>query len=140
MDAVSAKKVKKLERLLPYIDYLKLNVMELQALTTEATVEDALLSPILNECNTLLITNKAFDVIVATKHKKEYYTPLQLDHVVNASGAGDAFLSGFIHGVIRKMNQTKQMEYAFKLAHLTLQHPTSAIEALAKNNLEDINE
>jgi len=140
MDAVSAKKVHKLETLLPYIDYVKLNVLELCALTGEATLEAALLSPKLTNANTLIITNKDNHIIVKSKHKETLYEPNLIDHIVNASGAGDAFLSGFIHGVVHKYDEYTQINYALKMAKATLLYNASTNEELTLEEVERINE
>lgn len=140
MDAVSAKKVSKLERLLPYIDYLKLNVMELCKLTNETNAENALLSPLLEHSNTLVVTNKEYDIAVKTQRKTSYYKPLQIQDIVNTSGAGDAFMSGFIHGVLHGKDQETQITYALRLAQLTLHHEASAKEILTKEEVSYIHE
>jgi pseudouridine kinase len=125
MDAVSAEKVIKLKGLLKYITLLKLNVKELKALSDKATVDlqiDDLLSQGLLK---ILVTNSGNEIIFKSKNECIKSMPLEAATIINSSGAGDAFLGGFIHGIINDKSLAHCLEIAKKTAFLTLQSSTS---------------
>lgn len=136
MDAVSAEKVVKLKGLLQYITLLKLNVKELNALSDKETVDlrmDDLLSRGLAK---ILITNSGNEIIYKSKNEHIKTMPLKADTIVNSSGAGDAFLGGFIHGILNEKSLAHCMEIAKKTAFLTLQSATSTNTNITLSEVE----
>jgi len=128
MDAVSAKKVTKLRNLLKYITVLKVNRLELSVLSKEATVKEQI-TDLLNEgLKEIIVTDKEKDVFYANKTELITVKPYDKEVIVNASGAGDAFISGFTHGVNQGLTINEKLEQALKLANLTLDVTTSTIE------------
>ncbi len=136
MDAVSAHKVVKLKNHLSYISVLKLNQIELNELTMETAVINQIDELHLKGANTLLITNQDKDIILSKKEKREVITPLKHDNIVNATGAGDAFLSGYVHGMLKGVTDMEKLKFAVKVAYITLSSNNSTSELL---NIEEVN-
>ena len=116
MDAVSAHKVHKLQNHLDKIDYLKVNNIELNELTNNlglAYFED-------KTVNNIIVTNQDKEILFYDG--KEYrYTPKQVNKIVNASGAGDAFISGFTKGLSLQLSIDKCIQLAINTATITLE-------------------
>lgn len=136
MDAVSAKKVVKLKSHLSNISVLKVNQIELNELSSELGLKNQITDLHNKGANTLLITNQDKDVILSEKGSTEVITPLKHDNIVNATGAGDAFLSGFVHGMLKGVNNLEKLRFAIKVAYLTLSSDNSTSELL---NIEEVN-
>jgi pseudouridine kinase len=128
MDAVSAKKASKLNDLLPYITILKVNTLELSVLSQKSELKMQISDLLSRGIKELLVTNKHEDIYYATKDVLKIVKPYQCSNIINATGAGDAFISGFIHGVNNDYTIDKKIEEALKLAYLTLQVDKSTIE------------
>ena len=114
MDGVSAHKVHKLKNNLHKIDYLKLNQIELVELTNNKGLtyfEDMDIN--------LIITNQDKDIIYYDGEIKRY-NPKPIKKIINASGAGDAFISGFIKGLSLQLPIDNCIEIAINTAHITL--------------------
>lgn len=121
MDAVSAKKVVKIKDLLKYISLLKVNLMELNTLSEKDTTDlkiDDLLSRGLKE---IIVTNSSSKIIFKSNSKHIKTMPIAAKTIINASGAGDAFVSGFIHGIINNKTTEDCMEIGKEIAFQTLQ-------------------
>ena len=63
-------------------------------------------------------------------------TPLKHDNIVNATGAGDAFLSGYVHGMLKGVTDMEKLKFAVKVAYITLSSNNSTSELL---NIEEVN-
>jgi pseudouridine kinase len=136
IDAVSAEKVVKLKGLLNCISLLKVNLKELKALSDKATVDlsiDDLLSQGLEK---ILITNSGNEIIYKSKIEQIKTMPVDATTIVNSSGAGDAFLGGFIHGIINKKSIDQCLEIAKKTAFLTLQSSNSTNTNITLSDVE----
>jgi len=140
MDAVSAKKVNKLKNILSKINYLKLNHIELCELAGEKNIMLSINKLNNKGAKTLLITNQSEEIIVSTKNGLFKYKPLKIDEIINATGAGDAFISGFTHGLINGYSLDQRIDYAISMAHLTLQSNNSTNEHITLKEVEIINE
>ena len=136
MDAVSAHKVVKLEKQLSKISVLKLNQIELNEITIQNKVNDQINELHLKGANTLLITNRDKDVILSKKDSREIITPLIHNNIVNATGAGDAFLSGYVHGMLQGVSDLEKLELACKVSYITLSSDDSTSDLL---NIEEVN-
>ena len=119
MDAVSAHKVHKLHSIIDKIDYLKLNHIECMELTKEDTLEKQIKELEKLKANTVIITNQDKDITVIENSVTSYKTIPCID-IVNASGAGDGFISGFIKGVSLDKSISESIDYAKKVAYITL--------------------
>ena len=140
MDAVSTKKVTKISNLLQYIDLLKVNQIELNKLSNKKDLLAQTKELQSLGVSTILVTNQGNDIILAAKDEVIITSPIKLDKIVNASGAGDAFLSGFVHGMIHKLSNQEKLLYAKKLAYLTLLSHNSTNDLLTKEEVKKVNE
>ena len=136
MDAVSAHKVVKLEKHLKNISVLKLNQIELNEITNESEVINQINELHLKGANSLLITNQDKDVVLSKKDGTEVISPLKINNIVNATGAGDGFLSGYVHGMLTGVNDLEKLKFAVKVAYITLSSDNSTSELL---NIEEVN-
>jgi pseudouridine kinase len=136
MDAVSTKKVVKINDLLKHISLLKVNLMELEILSDKVTTDlkiDDLLSRGLKE---IIVTNSSKEIIFKSKHKHIKTMPIEAKTIVNASGAGDAFISGFVHGIINNNTTDDCMGIAKKMAFQTLQSINSTNNNISLSSFE----
>ncbi len=140
MDAVSTKKVMKIANLLKYIDLLKVNRLELDKLSNEQILLNQITDLQKRGATKIIITNQDQEITLVTKEEILTTNPISLTNVINASGAGDAFLSGFVHGMIHGLNNQKSLLYAKKLAYLTLLSNNSTNNLLTKEKVDEVNE
>lgn len=139
MDAVSTKKVIKITNLLKHIDLLKVNQLELNKLSKKEDLESQINDLLEKGVSSLLVTNQDKVIKLATKEGIISSVPLKIAKIINASGAGDAFLSGFVHGMIHQLSNQEKLLYAKKLAYITLLSHNSTNELLSKEEVEKIN-
>lgn len=119
LDAVSAHKVSKLRNILHHIDYLKCNQFELEELTQKKNLEEQIDFLQEQKAKTVIITNQEKDIKVYNKEIKSYKT-IPIKHIVNATGAGDGFISGFIKGIIEEKTIDQAIEIAKRVAYITM--------------------
>jgi len=136
MDAVSAEKATKLKGLLKYIDLLKLNRIELNALSDKKTIDEKTVDLLNQGLCKVIITNADQEIIYSSKDEKINTMPIKVPKIISSSGAGDAFLAGFTHGIIHKKSTQDCMEIAKKTACLTLQSPYSTNQNITKSDVE----
>lgn len=136
MDAVSAHKVGKLKKHLSSISVLKLNQIELNEITIENEVTKQIEELHLKGANCLLITNQDKDAVLSRKDSTEVIPTLKTNNIVNATGAGDGFLSGFVHGMLKGVSDIEKLKFAVKVAYITLSSNNSTSELL---NIEEVN-
>ncbi|AIO19033.1 Pseudouridine kinase [Candidatus Izimaplasma bacterium HR1] len=128
LDAVSAKKVVKLQSLLKYISVLKVNQIELDVLSKEDTTINQINDLLKQGVKELLVTNKQNPVFYASNDYTEKYETIPCNNIVNATGAGDAFISGYIQALINQKPIAERILNANTLANKTLQSTISTIE------------
>jgi pseudouridine kinase len=131
MDAVSAHKINKIIPYLDKIDVLKVNHIEYDKLL-ELCQEGDIEVPSSLE---LLVSNgeKAIDLYTPNKQS---VMPITCDSIINASGAGDGLLSGYIHGLLNNKSKEVCLDYARKVAHITLQCDDATNKDLSKEGIE----
>lgn len=127
MDAVSAVKAVKLNSLLPNIDILKVNLIELNALSKKENINDKLIDLINRGLSAAILTNSEKEIIYKSKVEKKYTIPIEIRNIKNATGAGDAFVSGFIHSFMRNKPIELCLETAKQIAHECLNSPVATI-------------
>jgi len=128
MDAVSASKALKLKGLLSSIFLLKLNMMELDALSDKIKISERL-DELLNQgLSSVILTNSAKEIIFKSTNTHITTKPISIQKIENATGAGDAFVSGYIHGLMQGKLIEECLEIAKKAAYSCLQSPNSTIE------------
>ncbi|MFK5857296.1 MAG: PfkB family carbohydrate kinase [Bacteroidota bacterium] len=128
MDAVSATKAIKLQELLSYISLLKLNVLELDALSNKAVTSEKLNELIKRGLSSVILTNSGQDIIYKSTVKHIVTNPKTIEKIENATGAGDAFLAGFIHGLLQEKSTEDCLGIAKNVAYKCLQSPNSTIQ------------
>lgn len=128
MDAVSAKKVGKLRNLIQYLSVLKVNQIELNELSNKEDTISQMNELLEKGIKELLVTNKHYPVHFGNKDGIKTFEVTKEDNIVNATGAGDAFLSGYIHALIQNKSVKSRIEEACNLASKTLRSKTSTIE------------
>lgn len=136
MDAVSTKKVLKIKDLLNHISLLKVNLMELEILSDKATTDlkiDDLLNRGLKE---IIVTNSSSEIIFKSNHKHIKTMPIEAKTIINASGAGDAFVGGFVHGIINNKTTEDCIEIAKEVAFQTLQSLNSTNNNITLSSFE----
>ena len=123
VDAISTAKAMKFRHHLSEITLFKANIYEARAILHQETDAKALLKEFLAKGLQNVIITQGLDPIVYAYHGKCYESPVKpADHVVNATGAGDAFLSGIIACLLRgETNHQAMIEYAKKMSYWTLQ-------------------
>lgn len=125
MDAVSSEKVLKLKGLLTNVSLLKLNFLELSAFSDGETVQERMDDLLSQGLKKILVTNEGNEILYQSVDEHIRTMPIPVDTVVNTSGAGDAFLGGFVHGIIHHMSARESIEIAKKMAFNTLKSKNS---------------
>ena len=138
MDAVSAHKVDKLKGVLKYIDVLKVNEIELNELAIGNTKEERIDYLINQGLNKVIVTSSEHEIVLKHGSKAIYDTPFKVDKMVNASGAGDAFISGYIHGLINNYDDLKRLHYAKCVAYYTLMSNDATNKNLSLKEAENV--
>lgn len=136
IDAVSAEKVVKLAGLLKYITLLKLNALELNAFSHKETTDEKIADLLGQGLKKILVTDEGNEIIYKSEVENIRSMPIVVDKIVNTSGAGDAFLGGFIHGIINEMSTIECLELGKKRAFLTLQSTSSISKKNAVSDAE----
>ncbi len=136
MDAVSAKKSIKLKPYLDKISLLKLNRLELEALSKEKGAMDQIRDLHEKGAKKLLITNQEKDILLSSPEKLITKKVISTNSIANATGAGDGFLSGYIHGILHNFNDNKKLDFANIVAHFSLKSNNSTNELLSLKEVE----
>ena len=136
IDAVSAEKVIKIKGLLINVALLKVNALELAALSDKAMPEEQIDDLLLQGLQSVLVTDKGHEIMYKSRTECIKSMPILVDTIVNASGAGDAFLAGFTHGLMHDKSSSVSLELAKKMAYLTLQSPSSTNTNISLSSIE----
>lgn len=138
VDGVSTVKVLKLKNILDKIYFLKVNIYEAKAL---AKIE----SENIEEIGKSLINRGLNSLVITAGSKGSYYfdkdnfvfkktKPIK---VVNASGAGDAFMAGYVYGLINDFDINKRLKIAEAIARIALKSESTSSDEINLKNLED---
>lgn len=141
IDGVSTKKVLKLKNILDKIHFLKVNIYEAIALA-ECDNNDNF---DIEEIGKILINKGLNSIVITLGEKGAYYfdkdniifkkaKPLK---VVNASGAGDAFMAGYIYGIFNDYDINKRLDIAQAMSRIALKSDSSSSDEINLKNLED---
>ena len=87
--------------LITNVDYLLMNEQELFALTNEETISDAVIWLASKGIKRVLVKVGAFGSIVITPEVTELVEALELDGIVDSTGAGDYYTATFAHGIMQ---------------------------------------
>lgn len=129
VDTVSSTKAKKIRNLLPYIYCMKPNKIEAEILWGHAINSTADLTEALLHFKSLGVE---FPMISLGKEGVYYLNQDNLCHstqkdiqVINANGAGDAFIAGITYGMFHQLEQEAIVTFASTAATLTLEVPST---------------
>jgi pseudouridine kinase len=136
VDAISTSKARRLVPYLAKVFALKVNLKEALALTglnEKETDEIKIAQTILSlGVQHVFITLGASGAIYLTQDdmKRSYFKPTQM---VNASGAGDAFMAGVIYAF---MNEKEPLQYGVAAALITVKAEEAVSPSMSKEYLE----
>lgn len=136
MDAVSAHKARKLKNHLHQIAILKLNQLELDFLSQLPSSKKQLEDLHKRGAQTILLTNKERECSVSKNEGFTSLIPKNVQTIVNATGAGDAFLSGYLHGFLLKKSEEDRLKMANFAARVTLGSYESTSPELSSEVIE----
>ncbi len=105
---------RELEPLLPFIDYFLPNADEARALTGCRRAEDQARSLLAAGAGTVIVTRGAKGLLAA-RRGEAWRAGIYPVSVLDPSGAGDAFCSGVITGIIRQWNLPETLKFASAL-------------------------
>lgn len=141
IDPVSVAKAKKLPSDLHGIYLLKPNPMEASALTglTVETIGDALTAgQRLHKmgAENVIITLGKTGYIIVTDEEQEFIEIEPIHDVVNANGAGDAFMAGVLFGLQQGFDIKNACQYGTAAAAFTVSSPNTVASNLTAQKLE----
>jgi pseudouridine kinase len=140
MDAISTRKAEKLAHKVEKIDYLKCNVLEAEAIVGKQSSKEKLLKEFQKQnAKNIIITDKEKEIAYLEKGTigTVLVTSVDSKEIVNATGVGDAMLSGIIYGIVKGRPLQQAIEYGKKLASLTLKSKEANNKTLTKALLEE---
>ena len=82
-----------------------------------------------------LLTLGSKGVIVGHQNKITHYNAVATEHIVDVTGAGDAFVSGFLHGMLNNETLEASVQLGLMNASKTLQSDKTVRTDLTKENL-----
>ncbi len=139
LDTVSVSKAKKIKNLVGHIHTLKTNKLEVQALTEiEVTDEDSLVKNgqyLLNRgVKQIFITLGKNGVFYLNKSTKRI---IRADNIkpVNATGAGDAFMSALIYCHLKGIDINEAAKFATAASIIALSHENTINPNMSKENI-----
>lgn len=126
IEPVSVEKAQKIQTIPGKVDTITPNTSELEALSGRKleTLESlpAVCAELQGRVRHLLVTLGAQGVYYydASKQRGQHYATLPT-RVLDANGAGDAFVAGFVSGIVHKFNIGQCIRLGMAAAHFTLQ-------------------
>lgn len=102
IELVSQEKALKLQHLKQGFHWIKGNEKEIKILYKDTT------HPSILAHQTIIMTNQEFNATLMTKQDKRVYSFKKEMHIVNSSGAGDAFLVGCLDGFLHQKDILRQ--------------------------------
>lgn len=151
VDTVSVNKCKKIAPFMRYIDTLKPNRLEAEALTgiKIKTIEDAHLAidKLLEAgIKNVFLSFGSKGLIFGNKEMKKHISPYKIN-VINAAGAGDSMMASIVYGIMMNSDLDRLLCFANAAAAFTLTsestiHPKFSIESIHQfiKKQEDNNE
>jgi len=133
---VSVPKVKRLPTDLTGVTWLVTNQAEAMALAGKHRLEDAIESLFRFGVENVVITRGAEGVVYATRQGDRGAIPAPVVKVADATGAGDAFAAGFLHGVLGGHTVEDACRLGMSNAALTLQTVETVNPALTEQRLQ----
>ncbi|WP_051259771.1 carbohydrate kinase [Peptoniphilus mikwangii] len=140
VDCVSVNKAEKLEGLLNNVYFLKANKYEAEFLSKVKidSLEDAKKSAkkiIEQGVNSVVITMGDEGSLYADEKDMLHVSSNTMD-IVNASGAGDAFMAGYVYSYIKDYKLTERMKFATASSRIALMSEKTNSEKFTVKNIE----
>lgn len=139
VDGVSQIKVKRIFKVLKYIDILKVNRNELSSIL-DSNVEDVILGvrKLLEQGLKHVVVTSGKEAITYNIEKRIYQT-LVFDpqKIVSSIGAGDALLSGIIYGLCHDKSMHEALNYGKKAASYTMEVRQACHPHLSRKIIEE---
>lgn len=137
VDGVSTAKVTKLSKYLNNIAFLKVNIYEAQVLAETNSHDEKHLGEILMDkgLRSLVITAGAKGAYYFDQ-KRQYFLPARPIDVATASGAGDAFMAGYVYGLNENMDVEERMKFATAASRIALMSTSTSSEEFQLNNIK----
>lgn len=114
VDAVSAIKAKRVLPILQSVNILKMNRLEYETLLSLG------FSPIQYPNLTAIVTNHEKPVEILNNRSIKTVSPPPMTDIVSTSGAGDALLSGVVHGIVSGQDIETAVKTGIQLAQKVL--------------------
>ena len=139
-DAVSTLKVERFLPSLENIDYLKLNELELAALSKEDIHSDASLEKAMDKIfsmglkGSILLTLGQKGALCKSKNGV-IYSPAKKMDIINSTGAGDSFLSGFAFGMINYNDEKEAVKSALSASEITIMSEETVSSKMSRDEL-----
>lgn len=125
--------LKKLKFILESSDILILNKEEAKALTKKQSISEMIHS-IATYCKGIIVITDGVNPIHAYHWKKNYTKKITPVKAIDSTGAGDAFASGFVYGIIKEKDLETSLEYGCKESLSVLKEPGAKNTLLKKLN------
>lgn len=137
VDGVSTAKVVKLKKHLKNINFLKVNIYEAQVLCDMESEDVRLLGRelICRGLYSLVITLGAKGAYYFDS-SREYFLPARPISVATASGAGDAFMAGYVYGIYHGMKLEERMKFAMAASRIALKSSSTSSEDFQLKNIK----
>lgn len=137
---VSSPKMVNMPKDLQGVDYLICNRDEAETylntkLETFSHYEKATRLLLQKGARYVLLTLGEHGVIVGYEDKIKHYKAILTSNIVDVTGAGDAFVSAFLHGVLNNESLEESVQLGLVSASKTLQSEKTVREDLTKENL-----
>lgn len=131
-EGVSCSKIMKFKSILNNISLLKANKKEIQSLlnTDENNLTTLAEKVIDHNVKSVVITDSKNGSVYKSKNKQIQIYNNQIENIVSASGAGDAFCAGIIYSLINKLDMLKT---AFIFSKYALLSKNTVSEILTKD-------
>lgn len=135
--ATSPAKIVKYKDILGELELLSMNVTEAEALSGQSPNDITEFHTILTSMglNSAIVTNGGSKCLFYKDQNIVKFTPPLLDNIVDVTGAGDAFLSGFISGRMDGKSSPDALQDAMSASYITLGSDFAQARELSKDTL-----
>lgn len=139
LDTVSSHKAIKAKPLMKHLTYIKPNLLEAEILLDKKLNTSAEITCALKDMLTMGILFPMISLgaegLAYLKDDHLAIMPPQITTIVNANGAGDAFLAGFVYGLMKDLSHDICLKLATQAASLTLSVETTLYPHLTEQRL-----
>lgn len=141
IDCVSVNKADKIKDVLKYIHFIKANKYEAEFLsdTKIVTIEDAKNAAkklVDLGVTTVVVTLGEEGLVYADKKEIIHLKGTELE-IVNATGAGDAFMGGYIYGEYNGLGLMDKLKFALACSRVVLKSKKTTLDILSISTIEE---